>query len=223
MAMASKGWCIIYEKLPTIDIVKSLFYSLLFAIPQVLLDNFDFGFIRFVVFGIEMAGMINYYWYLCEASLHALRIIVGHLYVIKEKNINPKSTPIYRNLIIFAFIMIGVLIYIVLVSFSVLIQLADIPYWVDSFINDLITSIFLIFIGFHFRLKSSLKNGYMVMIENVNENEEPQEFTKEQLTEIFNNYKEVLNGTNLNDYSAGDILPPQPIEIKGENEKKGCC
>ena len=208
MMMAAKGWCIIMSSIDWKGILISLLYSLLFIVPILLIDYFFFNMYAqvFLLF-LGLVGSMSYYFELLKSIRAANSVVIAHLLVISQSGINPETTPIYAKCKMFKAISTAVLAYFIILMFKSLFgNIIIIPFWIISLFYDIITLALISTAAWLFKLKKTTKNGYMMVGE---ENDQPAEFSLEDIEHINVSSEEMKQGTTV--WHEGMSLPAQPI------------
>ncbi|OHS93483.1 hypothetical protein TRFO_40238 [Tritrichomonas foetus] len=215
MLMASKGWCIVHNKLSNFNIIKCIVFSCLLAIPLIVMEYVtNLGRWGYLVLAFGTLGIILYYRDLLESIKSASAYVIAHLVVISESGIDPISTPIYSKLKIFQGVSWGVLLYFVFTfSLSLIKNFVDLASWIEQILNDFITGTLLVAAGILFRLKKELVNGYM-MIGDLGEDSSSnvRTFARDDF-KGFSAGSEALKLSGQREWEAGMTLPPQPVFV----------
>ena len=206
MMMAAKGWCIIFEHVAWIDVVTSVIYSVLFSLPILLLDNISTNvFVLFALFIIGFFGCFTYYNELISNIEEANSVVAAHLLIISQDGIDPETTPIYKKFQIFKTITDAVVWYFTIMMFrTILFELLNIPDFIMTIIYDIATIALLITTAYAFKLKKSLRNGYIM----VGENTDSVEFTLDDIERLNEDNEIQRNATTP--WHEGMPLPSQP-------------
>ena len=204
--MAAKGWCIIFEHVAWIDVVTSVIYSVLFSLPILLLDNISTNvFVLFALFIIGFFGYFTYYNELISNIEEANSVVAAHLLIISQDGIDPETTPIYKKFQIFKTITDAVVWYFTIMMFrTILFELLNIPDFIMTIIYDIATIALLITTAYAFKLKKSLRNGYIM----VGENTDSVEFTLDDIERLNEDNEIQRNATTP--WHEGMPLPSQP-------------
>lgn len=222
MLLASKGWCIVHESISLCSVFYCIFSSLLLSFPLIIMEYFIVGNWSYLVLVCGMIGILIYYRLMVTSIRDATLYVIAHLAVIKEQGIDPKTTPVYSKYKIFRGISWGVVSYF-LITFLVssISSFADIPYYVEDIVQDAITLLLLGAAAYIFRLRRDMRRGYM-MIGDVDENIEPQTFSREDVKELGGTQRD-NEADEMREWEEGMLLPPQPVIVdsdKKENKKK---
>lgn len=215
MMLAAKGWCIIIETISISEIVSSVLYAVMFSIPILILDIEMMNvYLQLSMFLVGFAGCFLYYNVLISSIAEANSVVSAHLLLISQSGIDPETTPIQKKYHIFNTISNSVVLYFSIMMFrTVLFELLYIPDYFMASIYDFATFALLAIAAWLFKLKKSLRTGYMM----VGENAESVEFTLDDI-EKLNEDKEELQKSATTPWQEGMPLPAQPILTKGNNK-----
>ena len=161
LLLASKGWCIIKDKIRICEIAVSLLYSFIFMALEELISFVYLGemeifvlLIAIIFIGLfirELISSIN------DASLH----IIAHKLVIQNEGIDPESTPIafkHRMYQYFQYTVVAGCIAIILrIALS---SIFGIDEWIDTTISTSIAIILMTILGLIFKLRDQDLAGY---------------------------------------------------------------
>ena len=215
MMLAAKGWCIIIETIAISEIVSSIFYAIMFSIPILILDSQIINvYLQLTMFLIGFAGCFLYYNVLITSITEASSVVSAHLLIISQSGIDPETTPIQKKFKIFNTISNSVVLYFSIMIFrTILFELLRLPDYIMVSIYDFATLILLSIAAWLFKLKKSLRTGYMM----VGENAQSVEFTLDDI-EKLNEDKDELQKSATTPWQEGMPLPAQPIVHKGNGK-----
>ncbi|OHT03635.1 hypothetical protein TRFO_28885 [Tritrichomonas foetus] len=206
MIMAAKGWCIIIESIEPIEIFNGFFTSLLFSLPILILDTVPCSiYLQLALFITGFLGCFLYYNHLVESITQANSVVSAHLLLISQSGIDPETTPIHKKYEIFKTISNTVVWYFTMMMFrTVLFELLDMPFYIMTIIYDLATFALLSTTAWLFKLKSTTRNGYMM----VGQNTDSVEFTLDDIERL--NDDPELQRQATTPWHEGMPLPSQP-------------
>ena len=164
---------------------------------------------------IGFAGCFLYYNVLITSIAEANSVVSAHLLLISQSGIDPETTPIQKKFYIFNMISNPVVLYFSIMMFrTVLFELLHVPDYIMTGIYDAATLALLSVTAWLFKLKKSLRNGYMM----VGENAESVEFTLDDI-EKLNEDKDEIHKSATTPWQEGMPLPAQPILHKHSSTK----
>ena len=203
LLLASKGWCIIKDKIKICEIALSLFYSFIFMALEELITFVYLGemeifvlLIAIIFIGLfirELISSIN------DASLH----IIAHKLVIQNEGIDPESTPIafkHRMYQYFQYTVVAGCIAIILrIAVS---SIFGVDEWIDTTLSVSIAMILLTILGLIFKLRDQDVAGYSFV--GTNHGEHSMEIPLNDIEDIKDSRHEL---------KQEEPLPAPPVDV----------
>jgi hypothetical protein len=95
--LAAKGWCILNDSIPILQMAQSLISSLGFVACEAIIYYFDIGNWFYLVLFIEVIFMILIVHDLLVSIYEANLQTTTHLSAINQNDINSETTPIFQK------------------------------------------------------------------------------------------------------------------------------
>lgn len=211
--LASKGWCIIFQSLQSLDINEVIVYSSLYIMLRTLSSNVSFTVFSIVFFAATTMLLLILFSSLRRGINLVEKHILAHMYIIYQKGINPMTTPIHRQYLIYTHFKHILVIYFSICIAKMSYELVDSTvYWLQDIFNVSVRILILCALAALFHVR---KEDWIVYtnFDAKKATEMSAELADEICIDMFNNDDELV------EWNAGMELPPQPIISKEKEEK----
>jgi hypothetical protein len=216
--MAAKGWSLVRESLPMIEVIKSFVFSVIQTVPLTCAAHLRLGAGDYILLLVAMFGLLLYYRNLFKSIDSSAAYVLAHLLVIADRGIDPRTTPIWKKYRMFRWLLWGILGYFVVQTLSTaLAKFTACPYFATELMADVASLALMGAAAFLFRLTKGTRNGYMI----IGQEEEPRELQREEL-EGLSIDSDLFQRAQIA-WEAGMALPPQPVfagEVQRERNER---
>jgi hypothetical protein len=219
LLLAARGWRIVQDAVPSIQIISSFCYSILIVLPLLVVELVEDGIASRIACFISIVSIVFYSTRMVSGINRAFSLVLAHLFVISRNGIDATTTPIYTKFSIFKTLLASILVYLGLNSVTmVAAQFFSKGFWP----LELITCLNLLFVTWTtmwaFRLAPDRRNDYLMMPQQQDDGNQPELLPCE--LEGFEPESEALRVGRLA-WRDGMRLPRQPIFIDGTRQGRG--
>jgi hypothetical protein len=206
--LIAKGWCIIRDSLAIGEVIFSAIYSAAFLVFRLSLQFITNQIVVVVFLLLALLSLLLFVHELVRSIGQASRQILAHMVAISNSGINPRTTPVYQQFILYTNFQrilvvaaLSMLLYYCIGLFFVL------PYVIDEGLRDATVLFVLGALAYVFRLRGAGNGAYVTV--------ESQDFETETGEVIV---LSDLDGVNVNSsrlnqgrpWNEGMRLPAQP-------------
>lgn len=203
--IASSGWCIMHTELTKMNLFLTILGTSLFITSIFIYTNVDLGYYIFLIIAINVAAGCLIARQIFINFKNSKDLIFAHFIVIRERNIDPLTTPIYLKYKIFeVFILVTCASFLVMLIFILFFTYFYVDTWIGNLINCSYVLFMLIFMSVTYRPRGPNIDKYMQVDED---NEERLEVQLEDINEVS---MRTFRDEHLQKWEDGMDLPLQP-------------
>ena len=227
MLIASTGLSILTEKVSFSTKIKFLCFSLLLTLPPTILINTKVASTnwRFFFYFVIIVGIYVFHDQMTTYSNKTIQGFVVYLYAIGKAGFHPVTTPVYREYLLFDSVFNCILMVFFFGVFLFAIWLLfGLNFTVRLILHDLILLMFAVPMGFYYRYRKGMRNGYS-RIGDYDNGREPMRVLASDIAKINLSTFEMEGDDDSQrervDWENGMILPPRPIIVtSNENQSR---
>lgn len=174
LLLASKGWCIYKATLTCKDVFMPIFYVVVYNVFNGLLMFKPTGKFSVIWSIISIIAMVLLLRELIIGINKSRIHFMGHLLVISNAGITPKSTPIYAKYKLYILLKYSIIGCFVFIIIQVCVELFANPFfWIDRLIIEILQALILTVLCIIFRLKNTQsQDQYMQIYEGESDHED---------------------------------------------------
>jgi hypothetical protein len=212
--LTAKGWSLVMESLSIADLLVSFFASVLLTVPLACIGNLHLGIADYIFLIAAVVGLVVYYRAVLNSIDASITHVIGHLLVIAERGIDPRTTPIWQKYRMFRGLLWVMLAYFAMQTLAAgLTKFTNCPYFGTQLIRDCASLVLMVAAVVLFRLRQGTRDGYMI----IGDQEPPRELQHQDLRR-FSLDADVFDGAQIA-WEVGMALPSQPILIAPTTEE----
>ncbi|KAK8871034.1 hypothetical protein M9Y10_008947 [Tritrichomonas musculus] len=213
--LATKGWFIVFQDLKSKDVTDVITFCSIYFILRSLSSTNSTTVFDIILFVLTSILLIFLFSSLIFGIQFVDRHIIAHMYVIQRAGINPITTPIYKKHIIYTLFKHILVIYFSYCIAIMSLELADVlNFWVKDMLNVIEHVGILVALSVLFCVRKVDCDLYS----KIDDSESAKAVSSQTLDDFeINSYEDY---TDLIDWEEGMRLPPQPVIVKNEEERK---